>query len=196
MKTTNPICAEELHLFFDCGGNYNFPLSKVLYLVFKLLQKYSESKGWVHLFKGFPCGSVVKNPLQCRRCWFGPWVEKIPWRRKWQPTPVFLPGKSHGQRSLAGCGPWSHKELDITEHPHRPLVSTVGFWEFGGTLQLFGASCSLFLTIRVNAELCLLWFTGTFKELRKHLPDYIFWSGIKDILPNVTSLVALFLYFV
>ena len=39
-----------------------------------------------------------------------PWVGKIPWRRKWQPTPVFLPGKSHGQRSLAGYNPWVAKE--------------------------------------------------------------------------------------
>ena len=38
--------------------------------------------------------------------WFNPWVEKIPWRRKWQPNPVFLPGKSHGQRSLEGYSPW------------------------------------------------------------------------------------------
>ena len=50
---------------------------------------------------------VVKNlpACQCRRqerCWFDPWVEKIPWRRAWQPTPVFLPGESQGQRSLAG----------------------------------------------------------------------------------------------
>ena len=41
-----------------------------------------------------------------RRCKFDPWVRKIHWRRKWQPTPVFLPGKSHGQRSLAGYSPW------------------------------------------------------------------------------------------
>ena len=40
---------------------------------------------------------------------FDPWVRNIPWRRKWQPTPVFLPGKSHGQRSLAGYSPWGHK---------------------------------------------------------------------------------------
>ena len=46
---------------------------------------------------------------------FNPWVRKIPWRRKWQPTPGFLPGGSHGQRSLAGYGPRSHKELDTTE---------------------------------------------------------------------------------
>ena len=38
-----------------------------------------------------------------------------PWRRKWQPTPVFLPGESYGQRSLAGCSPWGHKESDTTE---------------------------------------------------------------------------------
>ena len=40
---------------------------------------------------------------------------KIPWRRRWQPTPVFLPGKFHGQRSLVGHSPWGHKELDMTE---------------------------------------------------------------------------------
>ena len=52
---------------------------------------------------------------QCRRCRFSPWVRKIPWRRAWQPTPVFLPGKSHGQRSLVGYSPQSHKESDTTE---------------------------------------------------------------------------------
>ena len=48
---------------------------------------------------------------QCRRCRFGPWVGEIPWRRKWQPTPVFLPGKSHGRRSLAGYSPWGLKRV-------------------------------------------------------------------------------------
>ena len=42
----------------------------------------------------------TRDHMQFRRCGFNPWVGKIPWRRKWQPTPVFLPGKSHGQRSL------------------------------------------------------------------------------------------------
>ena len=52
---------------------------------------------------------------------FDPWVGKIPWRRKWQPTPVFLPGESHGQRSLVGYRLWGHKESDTTEatqHAH------------------------------------------------------------------------------
>ena len=46
---------------------------------------------------------------------FNPWVGKISWRRKWQPIPVVLPGKSHGQRSLVGYRPWGHRELDTTE---------------------------------------------------------------------------------
>ena len=44
------------------------------------------------------------------------WVGKIPWNSKWQSSPVFLPGKFHGQRSLEGCSPWGCKESDITEH--------------------------------------------------------------------------------
>ena len=52
--------------------------------------------------------------LQCGRPGFDPWVGKIPWRRKWQSTPVLLPGKSHGQRSLVGYSPWGRKELDTT----------------------------------------------------------------------------------
>ena len=47
---------------------------------------------------------------------FDPWVGKIPWNRKWQPTPVFLPGESRGQKSLVGYSSWSRKELDMTEH--------------------------------------------------------------------------------
>ena len=46
---------------------------------------------------------------------FTPWVGKISWRREWQPSPLFLPGKSHGQRSLVGYSPWGHKESDTTE---------------------------------------------------------------------------------
>ena len=51
-----------------------------------------------------------------RRLGFNPWVGNIPWRRKWEPAPVFLPGKLQGQRTLVGCSPWSRKKLDTTEH--------------------------------------------------------------------------------
>ena len=64
---------------------------------------------------------VVKNPPANAgdgrdECGLDSWVGKIPRSRKWQPTPVFLPGKSHGQRSLVGCSPWGHNESDMPEH--------------------------------------------------------------------------------
>ena len=66
--------------------------------------------------KMITCSSGDKEcALQCRRLGFNPWVGKIPWRREWQPTPVFLPGESHGQRSLAGYSPWGGKKSDMTE---------------------------------------------------------------------------------
>ena len=69
-----------------------------------------------------PGGAGSKEPTcQCsKETLLDPWVRKIPWRAQ-QPTPVFLPGEFHGQRSLAGYGPWSHKEWDMTKetaHTH------------------------------------------------------------------------------
>ena len=58
-----------------------------------------------YFLDGLPWGlSGKESACQCKRCEFDPWIGKIPWRRKWQPTPVFLPGKSHGQRSLVAGG--------------------------------------------------------------------------------------------
>ena len=74
--------------------------------------------GWINPFWGFPGGSDGKVCPQCGRPGFDPWIRKISWRRKWQVTPVFLPGKSHGQRSLVGYSPWCPKESDMTELLH------------------------------------------------------------------------------
>ena len=98
---------------------------------------------------GFPGGTNSKEPAcQCRRSkryGFDPWVWKIPWRRAWQPTPVFLPGESHGQRSLVGyspegcksqtglkplsthncCGYWGVILLGASEKLHRTYPRTV-----------------------------------------------------------------------
>ena len=83
------------------------------------------------LLWGLPrCLSGKESACQCsryKRRGFDPWVGKIPWRRKWQPTPVFLPGKSHGQRSLAGYCPWGCKELDMTEQLSMHISLTT--WE-------------------------------------------------------------------
>ena len=64
---------------------------------------------------GLPQWLSGKEPAcQCRRHRLDPWVRQIPRRKKWQSTPVFLPGKSHGQRSLAGLSPWGHKRVRHT----------------------------------------------------------------------------------
>ena len=61
------------------------------------------------------CSSGKESACQCRRCRFNPWVKKIPWRRAWLPTPVYLPGESHRQRHLAGYCPWGLTRLNTTE---------------------------------------------------------------------------------
>ena len=71
--------------------------------------------------QGFPSGARGKE-LACqwrrsRRPRFDPWIGRIPWSREWQPTPIFLPGKSHGQRSLGGYSPWGLKESNMTGNP-------------------------------------------------------------------------------
>ena len=68
---------------------------------------------------GLPGGAAGKEPAcQCRRherLGFDPWVGKMPWRRKWQPTPVFSPGEAQGQKSLEGYSPRGRRESDMTE---------------------------------------------------------------------------------
>ena len=71
---------------------------------------------------------MVKNPparAEDMRCRFDPWVGKIPWRRAWQPTPVSFPGKSHGQKSLAGYSPLIGKESDTAEVTQHALTQIV-----------------------------------------------------------------------
>ena len=105
-----------LYYKFLCGHEYVF--SSLGYI-----PRSGIPGSYSHLrFQGDASG---KEPAcQCRRCKrrrFDPRVRKIPWRRAWQPTPVFLPGESHRQRSLAGHSPWGGKESDTTEqltHTH------------------------------------------------------------------------------
>ena len=78
------------------------------------------------------------STCQCRRHGFSPWVGKIPWRREWLPTPVFLPGEPHRQRSLADNCPWGCKELDKNEQlnqlPQTGWFKTIEIWDFPGGL--------------------------------------------------------------
>ena len=95
-------------------------ISKLMwqFILFKSLWKTEKKKK--KLMKQFcPGGADGKaSCLQCGRPGFNPWVRKILWRRKWQPTLVLLPVKSHGQRSMVGYSPWGRKESDTTERLH------------------------------------------------------------------------------
>ena len=73
----------------------------------------------------------LTREVLCRRLGFNPWVGKIPWRREWLPTPVFLPGEFHGQRSLEGYSPQDPKESDMTEQ----LTLSLHFIDSSGLLQ-------------------------------------------------------------
>ena len=94
-----------------------------------------------------------KEPAyQCRRhkrFGFSPWALKISWRRKWQPNPVFSPGKFHGLRSLVGYSPWGHKESDMTEHAHT-LFNSLGCW-----LKWFNSGTGVSESLYLSAV--LLW---------------------------------------
>ena len=93
----------------------------------------------------FPGGPGGKEPAcqcrRCKRCWFDPWVGKMPWRRKWQPTPASLPGKSHGQRSLVGYSPWDRKRakhnLATKQQEHTICLNHRSFPSFAGCVRDF-----------------------------------------------------------
>ena len=100
-----------------------------------LSHKYGLGRGdtgWVPyaIFsgRGFPGGSDSKvSACNAGDPGLIPGVGKIPWRRKWKPTPGLLPGKLHGRRSLVGYSPWGHKKLDTTKRLHFFLFSSFGF---------------------------------------------------------------------
>ena len=87
---------------------------------------------------------------RCRRCGFDPWVEKIPWRREWLLTSVFLPQESHGQKGLAGYSLWGRKEMDTIE-----ATKHVYFWR----CWVLAAVCRISLDAASRAH-SSLWCVG------------------------------------
>ena len=144
--------------------------------------------------RGLPHSSVVKNPPECRRCRrhkFSPWVGKILWRRVWQPTPVFLPGKSHEQRNLAGCDPWDHKELDTTKVTEHARIHWGWIWIYFNVcfLNYYCEKCDtvpqlwLWICVFISENLeftnCEAILLGAFKCTFLSLPDSWFFSLYK-----------------
>ena len=97
MATHFSILAWEIPWTEEPGGQQSMGLQRVK-------RKLATERSTATSSLGFPGSSAVKNP-PANAGRLDPWVGKIPWRRKWQPTPVFFPGESHGQRSLAGYSP-------------------------------------------------------------------------------------------
>ena len=113
----------DLHVLVHLGCSNKTPLTEWLinskYLFFIVLEARRSKIWWLVMISRLPRWlSGKESACQCRRCWFDSWIRKICLSRKWQPASEFLPGKFHGQRSLADYSPWGHKESDTTEHIH------------------------------------------------------------------------------
>ena len=105
--------------FFPGLWSYNWHTTLYQFKMYNTMIWFMYCKLISHV-KDFSCSISCKkkSACQCRswkRCSFDPWVGKIPWSRKWQPTPVSLHGKFHRQRNLVGYHPWDHSESDMIE---------------------------------------------------------------------------------
>ena len=122
----------------DHGMHMN---TQYIFLKSLLCQQYSEGVNILYVFFGLPWWlSDKESSCRFRKHRFDPWSGNIPWRRKWHPTPVFLPRKSHGQRSPVGYSPWGHKVLDMTEwlsttqHQESEMCLYLGFSSMPGSV--------------------------------------------------------------
>ena len=106
----------QTQVFCIAGGFFTIRTTRLIglgvWFSLRVWEVLSSYPGWAWPLRASLVAQWWRILLPSRKCGFDPWIRKIPWRRKWQPTPVFLPGKSHGPRSLAGYG--VAKEADMT----------------------------------------------------------------------------------
>ena len=121
--------------------------------------------------------------------WVRPWVGKIPWRRKWQPTPVSLPGKSHGQRSLVSCSPWGRKESGMTERLTLILtLDSINFLDFLTRFLRLILVYSFFLANLINFQSTL--FSSVNMEIL-----IFFYIPLTDTFSTSMLMIRHFLYY-
>ena len=135
MFRSNKTCEQKIFLAFKISL-----CNLQLHLRFPLLHHshFNHLKDKLYVQLRTPQCLSSKNPLATQEMpemWvLASWMGKTPWRRKWQPTPVFLPGEFHGQSSLVGCSPWGFKESDTTKqlsahtHPTESLNARINSW--------------------------------------------------------------------
>ena len=110
----------------------------------------------------FPSGSAIRNPPALQETWrhgFDPWVGKIPWRRKWQSTPIFLPRKSHGQRSLGAIAHGIAKESVMTEWVNHNRGFTSLSMKISKSIHMAATGISSFFLWLSSIPLWVWWFT-------------------------------------
>ena len=135
------VCEYSVDKFHICIHQRYWPI------IFFLVLSSVLVSGWWWLHRGLPWWlRWWRIHLQFRRLGFDPWVGKVPWRRAWHPTPVFLPGESHGQGSLVGYSPWGSKELDMTK------------WLFLGSVSSSSIFLEKFKKDQYNFFVCLVEF--------------------------------------
>ena len=158
-------------LCFHCQGPGFIPASRKYNLTSRLAWPEKKTHththtrtykvDWNHHHWASVEAQTVKNPPTVRETWDQSLVGKIPWRREWQPTLVFLPGGSHGQRSLAGYSLWDLKLLNTTEHTHTNALTKL--FEF------------LFLDVIISS-----WTYSNFHEIKHSFVNVFRWYfGLK-----------------
>ena len=136
------------------------------------------------ILRGFP-GGLDSKESACNvvRPGFDPWVRKISWRREWQPNPVFLPEKSHRQRSLAGCSPWGCKELDMTEH--RALPTDTGGQKTLSLIHSWGSFwVNNYRALCEKQHFISMVLPCVWVKKMKKVPDLKIISSFRGVLPS------------
>ena len=140
--------------------------------------------------KIFPGGSDGKSIcLQCTRHGFSPWVGKIPWRRKWQPTPVLLPRKSHGQRSLVGYNPWGSLGAQLVKN--LPVMRETWVQSLGWEDPLEKGKALLHYSGLENSMDCIVY--GVEKS-QSQLSDFHFHFTPTEILLHMYLCMYMYVY--
>ena len=124
-----------------------------------------------------PSSSVGKeSTCQCRRPRFDPWVRKISWKRKWQPTPVFLPGKSHGLRSLLGYSPRGRKSQRWLNHHQHCHEVTKGWTQLSNWAHSHTCTCVRTHT-HTHTHMLSYYCQSVAHPFYHQLPIHMFYNG-------------------
>ena len=114
LSTGNSLMVPWFRLWTCTAGGVGSILGQGINVLHPMQCGQKNAWNWVNFAELRWWLSAKESACQCRRCKFTAWAGKIPWRRKWQPTPAFLTGESHRQKSLAGYNPGGCKESDVT----------------------------------------------------------------------------------